>query len=327
MTKHIVISILSISFFVQGALADCTPADMSFLGFTPTIIDFSTATSINVNYQISHGPFTGAQRCYYFAFTDYGAAANWTTRYLTHSTTGTTIPFNVYSRSTFGNGARIRLPVDATQNRHVVYTSPRFFNPSGSAVTNTNVLYARMGALPVVLEPGLYTESLIFRVAARLTNPPAGDWAIWPVVLSRAVQFVYRVEKELSLSIVATGDVFDPFSTAKLMSFGELDPAETRVADVIVKTNVGYRLKASSRNDGFLKHLASGGTIAYIFRAAGLPVNLVGSSSSPVVISSSVSNSPPVGFLIPVEVEIGAVTGTELEGEYIDVLSLSIEAF
>lgn len=309
-----------------NAYADCTAADMSLQGFVPSVVDFTSASTITVDFQTSHAPFTGAARCYYFGYLDYGGAASWTTRYMTNTTTGTTIPFNVYSRPSTINNSRVRIPSDANANRHVIYQAPRFFNPSASTVTNTNSFYAKLGTLPAVLEPGIYTEALVFRVAARLSSPPAGDWPVWPIPLSRAIQFMYQVEKELSLSIVASGGVFDPLSTAKLMSFGELETGEVRSADIIVQTNVGYRLKASSVNDGELKH-SSGAGIDYSLRVLGANVSLVGSSTSPVQVSASSSNSPALGFIVPLEVEIGAVTGNEPGGDYSDVLSISIEAF
>ncbi|MGH1467905.1 MAG: hypothetical protein ACRBBP_03365 [Bdellovibrionales bacterium] len=323
--KRLVLFIF-ISVLSESAFSDCATADMSLLGFTPSVVDFTVGSTVTVDYQTSHDPFTGTDNCYYFAYMDYGAASSWTTRYLTHTTSGATIPFNVYSLASTTNPSRVRLTGDASSNTHVIAGPPDVFTPSGSTVTNTNTFYAKIGTLPAVLAPGIYTESLIFRVAARLTNPLSSDWGAWPVVLSRGVQFMYQVEKELSLSIVATGGIFDPLSTAKLMSFGELESFEVRSADVIIKTNVGYRLKASSSNEGAMEH-SSGASIAYVLRASGSPVNLIGSSSSPVLISSSASNSPPLGFTVPIEIEVGTVTGNEPGGEYADTLSLSIEAF
>ncbi len=317
---------LFVSVVSQSALSDCLTADMSLIGFTPSVVDFTVGSTVTLDYQTSHDPFTGTENCYYFAYMDYGAASSWTTRYLTHTTSGATIPFNVYSLASTVDASRIRLTGDAAANMHVVYAAPLRFSPSGSTVTNTNTFYAKIGTLPAVLAPGIYTESLIFRVAARLTNPPASDWATWPVVLSRGVQFMYQVEKELSLSIVASGGVFDPLATAKLMSFGEIESSELRTVDVIIKTNVGYRLKVSSTNEGSMEH-SSGASIPYILRASGSVVNLIGSSASPVLISSSAANSPPLGFTVPVEIEVGIVTGSEPGGEYTDTISLSIEAF
>lgn len=318
--------IIFILFFTSNSLADCLAADFSLIGFTPSVIDFNSSTTVTADVQISHGPFTGTDVCHFFGFFDYGSVNNWATRYLTHTSSATRIPFNTYSSAALDNDSRIRLAVDASSDRHVMYEAPRFFTPSGSTQTITRSFYSQLGALPANLPPGLYTESLIFRVGARLTNAPASDYSAFPIVLSRAVQFIYNVEKELSFSLVATGGVFDPFSTSRLMSFGDLETAEVRTADIIIKTNVGYRLNASSSNNGALTH-SSGSTVAYALRVSGTTVNLTGSSSSPTLVSSNPSNSPTLGFVLPLEVEIGSITGSEPGGDYTDSIRFSIEAF
>jgi len=306
--------------------ADCLSSDMSLVGFVPSVIDFNTSSSVTTDFQVSHDAFTGTERCYFFGFVDYGSALNWANRYLTHTTSGATIPFNVYSSGTFTNNSRVRLAADAVDDRHVMYEAPLFFNPSGTTQTLTRSFYSLLGALPANLPPGLYTESLIFRVASRLTSPPATDYVSFPIVLSRAVQFIYNVEKELSLSLVATGGVFDPFSTSRLLSFGELETGESRTADIIIKTNVGYRLRASSLNNGSMRH-SSGTGVSFQLTVAGTVVNLAGSSGSPVLVSSNSTSSPALGFILPLEVTVGALTGSEPGGDYTDSVRFTIEAF
>lgn len=306
--------------------ADCLSTDMALVGFIPSIVDFNSANAVTSDFQISHEPFTGTERCYFFAFVDYGSAVNWSNRYLTHAASGTTIPFNVYSSGTFANNSRVRLASDASVDQHVMFEAPQFFAPSGTAQTLTKSFYSLLGSLPTNLPPGLYTESLIFRVAARLTSPPSSDYLSFPVVLSRAIQFVYQVNKELSFSLVATGGVFDPFSTSRLLSFGELESGESRTADAIIQTNVGYRLLASSANDGQMRH-SSGVGIGYSLRVSGTPVSLAGSSGAPVLVSSNPSNSPALGFVLPLEVTVGTLTGAEPGGDYTDSVNFTIEAF
>jgi hypothetical protein len=325
MNKNILV-MFSTMLFSLNLWADCTSSDMSLLGFVPSVIDFNTSNSVTTDFQVSHSAFTGVERCYFFGFVDYGSALNWSTRYLTHTTSGTTIPFNVYSSGTFTNNSRVRLASDAANNRHVMYESPLFFNPSGTTQTLTRSFYSLLGALPTNLPPGLYTESLIFRVGARLTNPPFSDYVTFPFVLSRAVQFIYNVDKELSLSLVATGGVFDPFSTSRLLSFGELESGESRTADIIIKTNVGYRLRASSQNNGRMQH-SSGAIVNYNLLVSGAVVNLAGSAGSPALISSNASNSPALGFTLPLQVEVGSLTGAEPGGDYTDSIRFTIEAF
>jgi len=306
--------------------ADCLSSDMSLIGFIPSVIDFNTSASVTTDFQVSHAAFTGVERCYFFGFVDYGSALNWSTRYLTHTTSGATIPFNVYSSGTFTNNSRVRLASDAANDSHVMFESPLFFNPAGTTQTLSRSFYNLLGTLPTNLPPGLYTESLIFRIGARLTNPPAGDYATFPTVLSRAVQFIYEVEKELSFSLVATGGVFDPFSTSRLLSFGELESGESRTADIIIKTNVGYRLQASSENNGRMQH-SSGATVDYSLSVSGTNVSLAGSSGTPVLISSNSTSSPTLGFVLPLVVEVGSLTGAEPGGDYTDSVRFTIEAF
>lgn len=325
-TKKTVLAIFLNLFFCSVTYADCLSSDMSLLGFVPSVIDFNSSSSVTTDFQVSHSAFTGVERCYFFGFVDYGSALNWSNRYLTHTSSGATIPFNVYSSGTFTNNSRVRLAADAASNRHVMFEAPLFFNPSGTTQTLTRSFFSLLGALPTNLPPGLYTESLIFRVAARLTNPPASDYVSFPIVLSRAVQFIYNVDKELSFSLVATGGVFDPFSTSRLLSFGELESGESRTADIIIRTNVGYRLRASSLNNGKMQH-ASGTDVDYSLRILGSVVNLAGSSGSPILASSNPSNSPALGFILPLEVQVGSLTGAEPGGDYTDSIRFTIEAF
>jgi len=324
--KNLILSFGLSLLFCSASNADCLSSDMSLLGFIPSVVDFNTASSVTTDFQVSHAAFTGVERCYFFAYVDYGSALNWSTRYLTHTSSGATIPFNVYSSGTFTNNSRVRLSSDAANDRHVMYESPLFFSPSGTTQTLTRSFYNLLGALPTNLPPGLYTESLIFRLAARLTSPPAGDYVTFPTVLSRAVQFIYEVDKELSFSLVATGGIFDPFSTSRLLSFGELESGESRTADIIIKTNVGYRLQASSENNGRMQH-SSGATVDYSLNVAGAAVSLAGSSGTPVLVSSNSTSSPALGFVLPLIVEVGSLTGAEPGGDYTDSVRFTIEAF
>ena len=299
---------------------------MSLVGFVPSVVDFTSSTSVTTDFQVSHAAFVGVEPCFFFGFVDYGSANNWATRYLTHTTSSARIPFNVFSVASFANDARVRLPEDASNDNHVMFEAPRFFTPSGFTQTLTRSFYNQLGALPANLPPGLYTESLIFRAASRLTNPPVSDYIAFPTVLSRAIQFIYIVEKELSFSLVASGGVFDPFSTSRLMSFGDLETGEARTADIIIRTNVGYRLRAASSNDGKLSH-SSGSTVSYTLRVSGSEVSLLGSSGAPAVVSSNPASSPSLGFVLPLEVEIGNITGAEPGGDYTDSIRFTIEAF
>lgn len=301
---------------------------MSFLGFLPSVVTLEPGVVTAVDYQISHAGFIGTDPCYYFAFIDYGGANTWLSRNLRHLTSPDLIGFNVYSSPSAFAGTEIRLATDATSNQHVLYNAPQFFPVSGSSQVNTNQMYVLMPTVGPGLAPGIYSESLIFRVAARPINPPAGDWSIWPVVLSRAVQVRYQIAKDLYFSLVASGDVFDSNSTSMLMTFGDMRQVSTRQADVIIQTNVGYKLYVSSKNNGKLIHNQSPAhSVSYIFTLAGTDFNLAGSLSLPLLVSQNANPSTPFGYILPLQIELQAITGSEAGGDYSDQINFYIEAF
>ncbi len=71
-----IIIFLFISVISKSALSDCLTADMSLIGFTPSVIDFTVGSTVTLDYQTSHDPFTGTENCHYFAYMDYGAASS-----------------------------------------------------------------------------------------------------------------------------------------------------------------------------------------------------------------------------------------------------------
>lgn len=313
--------------FSIDAFADCRAQDINLLNFTPSVINFNTNTQTTVTYSISHAPFyEGVRRCFFFGTADYGTANTWTARSLKRIGGGATIPYNVYSNSNYANNRILRVPSDASSQQHVVYYRP-FFRRANTTVTLTKEFFAQLGTVPVGIAPGTYTDSLVFSIYADTFRLDPADFIYWPLVAVRAIQFIYTVPKELDLAIVSSGQTFDLSATAMMMSFGELESGEARVASVLVKTNVGYRLFASSSNQGNLRHISSAAQVPYTLLVSGAPVSLVGSNNSPVELSSSATSSSTAGFEIPIEVQIGTLTGSEEGGDYSDLLYLSIEAF
>lgn len=317
-----------ILFFPYYSFCDCLPSDMSIANVSPGVVDFRQTNQVSVSFQVFHAAFTGTQDCYYFGEFDYGIGLSFASRNLTNvSSSSSTIPFNVYSNAVIDPNNVVRLAQDASIDSHVVYSLPPF-TPSGSPQFQTRTFVAELGAVPVNAPPGLYTESLVLGLRARLTNPPAGDYSSFNITASRGIQFIYEIPRLLNISIVNSGGAFDATSTGRLMSFDRLTAGESSTASIVIETNVGYRLLASSQNDGVLVHTnAPASTISYDFLASGAPVGLLGSSATPVVVSTSASSSPAAGFDIPIEVRIGSLTGAELGGTYRDSISFNIEAF
>lgn len=313
--------------FVSFSYADCDPGNISILSLSPSVIDFRLSNQVITTFQITHQPFTGSNNCYYFNDLSYGAAASFLNRELNNITTaGNTINFNTYSALPVNNNTIIRLAEEATQNSHVIYQNTPF-SPSASTQVQSRTFISELGTIPVNSPPGIYTESLIFRLRSRDSFPPAGDYSSFQVSDTRAVQLIYEIPKVLDISLVNSGDSFDENQTSKLMSFTNLQTGNSMTASVIIQTNVGYRLILSSTNDGLMQHNSTSATIPYTMTVSGSIINLGSSSTIPVEVSSQAGSSPSAGFTIPLNVTIGTIVGNEIGGRYSDIIAMTIQAF
>lgn len=308
------------------AYADCGNNDFSVSSVFPTIVDFTDTNQVSVNFTITLQPFTGGNTrdCFFYSYFNYGFyGTSFTNRNLRHETTSDTITFNVYSDSSYTTNSIIRLDSEASSDSHVILNPP-YFPYSGTVQSLTKTFFAQLDAVPINSPAGVYSELLTLNIASRRRLNNFYNWALRT---TRPIQFIYRIDKTLDISLSSSGGVFDPLATARLMNFGELDSFETQTAEVLINTNVGYRLSLSSQNNGSLRHSDFPDTVAYVFSVSGAPVSLAGSSTNPVVVSSSPGISPPGGFSVPLSVQIGSLTGGEPGGQYSDIVQFNIEAF
>jgi hypothetical protein len=69
----------------------------------------------------------------------------------------------------------------------------------------------------------------------------------------------FRLRQELSkridLSVVNSGQPFDPHAKSKWIDFGNLTTGEQFGFDLVIKYNAGYRVRISSQNNGTLNIL------------------------------------------------------------------------
>lgn len=147
-------------------------------------------------------------------------------------------------------------------------------------------------------------------------------------VTSRQVSTNNNAQKRVDLSIVPPGGVFNLADNTETLDFGLLTTGATKSADIIIKTNNGYRLYASSANNGRMKHLTQNEYIAYtaVFNS-NITMNLSNSASNPQQVLSSTGNvtSPASGFVVPVKITIGNTTGAKA-GNYSDIITLTVQA-
>ena len=317
---------LNIIFLIMSleVFADCKRADIQITNANPFLVNFNIAQTQPVSLTITHAPFTGSRRCVYAVVFNYGRANNFSNRRLENFSLDL-LSFNVHKNLPVSNANILRDQIDVTNNNQILITP--YFNPSGSTQSQIKTFYAQLPSIPINLNPGVYLDSLIAKVVARPVDDSTSGVQTWPVVAERALSFIYQKPAILDLSIVDTGQSFDSFDKSQLMSFGKLATGLTQSADVMIDTNVGYRLYLSSTNDGVLSHRIATDTIPYTMTLNGNLVNLAGSSLSPVNVINQPLTSPAGGYRLPIIVTVGTMTNTEQGGSYFDTLIFRAEAF
>lgn len=299
----------------------CTRGNITIGGFNPPSLDFTNTATQTVNFNVTHiAPTTD---CIVLVVAEYGNATIFTNRFMQISAVDT-IPFNIHKQLPVTAANIIRDQPDLTSTNQLIF--PPVFSAAAGSTTNTASFAAQLGAVPVAATPGLYTEAIVLKLLAEPLpiSQPVQNWAI---IHERALSYNYYLPPEINVVIVDSGNPFNTLAKGYLMNFGVLESGESRSADVMVQTNVGYRLSVSSLNDGVMVNVNSPtNTIAYSFTANATSFNLVGSSGIPVVLSTDPSPHVGDGFRIPITTTVSTLTNP-LQGTYQDTLTFTVEAF
>jgi hypothetical protein len=91
----------------------------------------------------------------------------------------------------------------------------------------------------------------------------------------------------------------------------------------VIKYNAGYILKASSANNGRLKHQTENEYIDYTAKFNNTTFNLANSSGNPVEIAREFGLSPASGRRVPIGITIGNVANKR-GGQYNDTITLTV---
>jgi hypothetical protein len=145
-------------------------------------------------------------------------------------------------------------------------------------------------------------------------QPPADGY----LSLSMAIE----VQPYLGLSLT-TGTTYVQQADSHSMGFGNLENYESRSVNVIAKSNVPYRITASSQHDGRIKHQQIQEYIPYTMSFNGTQIDLNGSSGNPVDLLTNSEMTPSTGIAYPMIISIGSVEGFEA-GNYEDNISFEI---
>lgn len=150
-----------------------------------------------------------------------------------------------------------------------------------------------------------------------------GNLSSYSFVANRSMSTNNNAQKQVDISVLPPGGSFDLAIVTQTLDFGQLSTNQTRSADIRIKTNSGYKLRASSLNGGRLKHVTDNKHINYSASFSGASYGL--SSPKEVASANNTVVSPASGILVPVTVTIGSVTGAQ-NGDYEDTITLSVVA-
>lgn len=177
----------------------------------------------------------------------------------------------------------------------------RFVAPAG--------LYPPMGYFSDSLTVSLYTGTL----------------KNYTLVSSLTIQVAIQVQYEMSLSVVPSGAAFNSALTQLTFDFGILTAGTTRSGDILVRSNVAYKVSLNSYNRGVLRRSDQwqATTIPYSCTVNGVAVDLTGSKAA--VIGQGLTLSPE-GTRYSVSFTIGdfwdVTTGTFSDTVQVTVSSL-----
>lgn len=316
----VLIIIIALGFLNQKVEA-CTRGQVTIENIFPVHIDFSSTPTQIISLNVVHAAPT--TDCITAIVADYGNATTWTNRFMQVNPLDI-IDFNIHKTFPVTGANTIRDQGDVTNSNQ--YIAPFAFVASAGATTRSSNFIAQLGTVSSMSPPGLYTEAIVLKLLSDI-NPSALPVTAWSIIHERAIAFNYYIPAIIDVAIVPTGGSFDSLSAAYFMNFEELEIGENQAADIMVQTNSGYRLSVSSLNDGVLRNTtSSSATIGYTFTANGSPVSLVGTSLSPIEISSNASPHTGGGYRIPITATINTFSNS-LQGAYQDTLSLNVSAF
>lgn len=80
-----------------------------------------------------------------------------------------------------------------------------------------------------------------------------GTLSNYTFVQSINIQIAVQVQNDIALSIVPKNSSFDASKTDMIIDFGELTPGLQREVDIVVKSNLNFKIDLASNNGGSLK--------------------------------------------------------------------------
>lgn len=172
---------------------------------------------------------------------------------------------------------------------------------------------------PILIQKGQYSDSVVLKIfSGSFDNQSAPKFTI-------PLQINTMVPPILDISLVDRNAGLDVHDTTENLNFGKLETGEKKGFDLRVRSNGGFQVYFSSTNNGNLKNVLSGSNdlVSYALTVDNTPINLQGSSNSPVLVKTSNGQTSLQGKPYQVDIVIGDVNDKD-EGTYTDHILISV---
>lgn len=300
--------VLSLLFSPAMARAACDNIQMQL---NPSSINLTSSATTQASVTVKANTQNGG--CQFFVAFDYGAGGTFSSRHLVQGSNNW--PYQLAKDS---SGTQVLKTQQETSGVSNVLngTMP---NNSGNDVQITLSYWVILDLSNPWLRFGNYSDNVTLRLYTG--NPNNATF-----IQSQGLGLNYNAPKRADVSVVPTGGSFNVNDTTETLNYGTITSGLSRGCDVILKTNAGYELYASSQRNGALKHSVFTNTIGYTAKFSNVTVNLGSSASNPVQIARVLGTSPASGFVIPFAATINTYPVNTPGGTYSDQITLTVQS-
>lgn len=287
---------------------DCTNMQLQP---TNTVYNFTSGYTVNPSVVVKANTQPGG--CNFFLTVSYGGGGSFANRRLINGAN----TWSVRITKDAAGSNHLKTLAQATSNNDVVTgVLPSY---SGSDTQVTVNFWAELLNVYATRPPGYYSDSFIVSLYK-------GTLSSYSLEGTFNLTLGVNATKVVDISLVPTGSSFNVADTTETLNFGALSQGTTRSADVIIKYNAGYILKASSANNSRLKHTTLNTYVPYAITFAGSTVNLTNSAVTPVTITQGSGISPANGTIFNTVVTMGSVPSNQANGSYTDTITLTVQS-
>lgn len=298
------------AFLVSNKVVAQTNCNGVYLKDVTGNYSFNSGAAPALTFRVARG---NSSACNYFV----GFSTGWS---LSYNPRGMYTWYQYYPYNIYVDSGRTRIIKEAgvsTSSSDFIVGS--FPSGSPSLTSNLHTYYMKLLPDPVGVDSGNYLDVVTMIL---YEGTPGGSYRTiqaWNLV------HTYYVNANTHISLVDSGAPFNINDTSQTLQFGTLTPGASRGFDLIAVYNAGYRIYASSMNNGGLKHSNNSTIIPYSFKVGTQTKNLSGSASNPVLIAEGSGQSSSAGTRHAVNVSIGNFSQA-LAGSYADVITLTVES-